>query len=1586
MGLFNTGDNVVLKNFWLDETCVINANEDVGLIGLHWGTGARFEGIGNAGNINTTGANAGGLFGRAYSSSGGADVSTCWTSGKITSTGRGAAFVGWFTSGGSGFRFKNCWTIAEVSNPTSDGTYVARYGTQPSFTNCWSLNGSQVGRVGNISIFNSGRFCWYINNRAGETVWYQTVGEDMLPVLDPSHGIVYRVGKANCNNNDTEETIYTNTPGEIEIPEHVFEEGICANCNSYDPELIVDGVFQIGTPTQLVWFSNYTNTVDNYANARLTADIDMQGINFIPIGLYGDDSSEKINYYGTFDGAKHIISNLYISTDGMYEAGLISRAYKATVKDLGIVNSTVISNNASGRIGVIAGFNRESNFINCWTAGTFNLTCTYEGTTSPQIGGLFGNTNNTAKCTNCWSLYEGVLGTGNGTFTHCYSFAENENIEEDAQNGSLCLQLNGGSFINPQWFQNIGEDLWPSQNSEKQIIYMAPYGIESLNPNDETSFSTFLSNITAIETTFTEETIAYIELLDEYQSKVNLWETCETFDEFCMSFNALQELKQKIDISVEAYKNYIEACEYATTYLNENKFKSEMRTFLETYLNENEAPSDVYPNGTYNYIISERPLNNEQVASETAYVNDLLQQTIATNITPGSEITITMNNKDFKEGFNYWTVESTNGSMSTGGETSIMTLAQGQNSVFSVEQKLQDIPNGIYVLSLNSFTRTGDDIYSQLHVGQLYLNGTSNFIMTIGEDVVSKENAEDGVNCLLTGNNIDTEYIYEEIEGYVPSNLVGCSYAFNAGRYLNYTATEVTDSTLTIGVRNLGSDPGNDWLPFGSIRVFYLGTAEQASEALDNVLDGYVARANIIYDFIYDDALDYAMMPNYSEQLKTELENAIENRALVETGEQKMALINTFSDLFNKIYECRNAYIALLEATELLMDKATRMINEGIIDEDTYTELLMKVSQTIPYYQQGTVSTEEALDIAAELNEINESLGGIQKDKEGRYLLKDANDMMVFASLVNAGETEANALMMNDIDMSSVENFPGIGVPRNDADLSRGTFDGQGHKISNLTISYPGKEDIGLFHIGKATLKNFWLDETCTIEGDKGVGLVGWCNGDSPQFENVGNAAKIKGGENASAFIGRAWKNPIFKNCWSVGTIDNNAGGGTKTNTGVFIGWCNTWGASFTNCWTTSTFTIAPAASNYLTRKNDNCVFTNTYTIEGSQATKTTMEEVKSGALCYNLNENAGEIIWYQTIGVDTIPYLDPSHGVVYLNANQNCDGTPKGEVIFSNTDVGTVRDPHNLVDGVCSVCGAYNPDDIIDGVYQIGTPAQLVWFSNYVNQGNILVKAVLTADIDMSSVENFTPIGIYHDSMTGVPDVKITYQGTFDGMGHVIRNLTVNVDDYYEAGLFSRTQNSVIQNLGVVNATVSTNNPKGRAGVISGLNHNATIQNCFTTGTIVLTTTESVTAFGGIAGVAPNANSKYINCYSTYEGPLVTLENGAATITNCYSYAENAGIEADAKSGKLCYDLNSGAGELIFYQTIGVDDYPVLDATHDEVIMNEDGTYGNATGINIVTGDASKSIIYDLLGRRIEKSQLTKGLYIVNGKKVLIK
>ena len=49
-----------------------------------------------------------------------------------------------------------------------------------------------------------------------------------------------------------------------------------------------------------------------------------------------------------------------------------------------------------------------------------------------------------------------------------------------------------------------------------------------------------------------------------------------------------------------------------------------------------------------------------------------------------------------------------------------------------------------------------------------------------------------------------------------------------------------------------------------------------------------------------------------------------------------------------------------------------------------------------------------------------------------------------------------------------------------------------------------------------------------------------------------------------------------------------------------------------------------------------------------------------------------------------------------------------------------------------------------------------------------------------------------------------------------------------------------------------------------------------------------------------------------------------------------------------------------------------------------DEATYADLAGINSVTADQQNGQVYDLMGRRVQ--QAAKGLYIMNGKKYIVK
>ena len=119
-----------------------------------------------------------------------------------------------------------------------------------------------------------------------------------------------------------------------------------------------------------------------------------------------------------------------------------------------------------------------------------------------------------------------------------------------------------------------------------------------------------------------------------------------------------------------------------------------------------------------------------------------------------------------------------------------------------------------------------------------------------------------------------------------------------------------------------------------------------------------------------------------------------------------------------------------------------------------------------------------------------------------------------------------------------------------------------------------------------------------------------------------------------------------------------------------------------------------------------------------------------------------------------------------------------------------------------------------IDGVYQLGTAANLVLFSKAVNGGKGNLNAVLTADIDLNDVA-MDPIGTSDNP----------YKGTFDGQGKAIKNYTYNHSDEDNAGLFGLTSGATIKKVLLSGANINGN--ANAAGLVGNAQKATTIENC---------------------------------------------------------------------------------------------------------------------------------------------------------------
>ena len=452
---------------------------------------------------------------------------------------------------------------------------------------------------------------------------------------------------------------------------------------------------------------------------------------------------------------------------------------------------------------------------------------------------------------------------------------------------------------------------------------------------------------------------------------------------------------------------------------------------------------------------------------------------------------------------------------------------------------------------------------------------------------------------------------------------------------------------------------------------------------------------------------------------------------------------------------------------------------------------------------------------------------------DGWYELTNAGNVEWIGDYVQNVAINPNVKMMNDIDFTGVS-FRMIG--RNSGRKFNGVFDGQGHRITNLTledVTENAKSVLGFFAWvrGGSTIKNLIMDSSCYFHGYKRVsafvGVTQVNSGGAVNILNCVNEATVKANDNpAGAFVG--CRNPenndtpqiIIDGCVNIGTIT------AKSETAAFVGWANRENNDVG--WTNH---IVRNSYNFGTINNidgnkrgfirsDNLQITNSYDFGSNKANNnqnvsyswTTADPVASGELAFHLNQVANAQVLYQTLETDAYPVPFNTHLQVYSHGDFRCDGEPLGTVTFDNTDSGDVIPPHNYsANGFCQNEGCTKPNqapELVSEWYELTNAGNVEWFSDKVNGGEIAIKGKMMNDIDFTGVTH-TPIG----NSTGKK-----FNGTFDGQGFRIKNMIINRDSENGVGFFGYLRGAgttTIQNL-IIDASCSIHG-NNRVGAITG-------------------------------------------------------------------------------------------------------------------------------------------------------------------------
>ena len=206
-----------------------------------------------------------------------------------------------------------------------------------------------------------------------------------------------------------------------------------------------DGSYTVTSADGLMNIAELVNGGKSDINITLTADIDLTGKDWTPIGTDYDNS-----YKGTFDGGGHTITGLTFTTNDEY-AGLFGWLNRAgSVKNVVMEGVQITSNQIyGGSIGGVVG-SGWGTIENCSVSGSVSGTVYVGGVVGVQIGGSITGCSSSATVKGMVDV-GGVAGQTNSsaTLTACYATG-NVIIEMDPKKniaGGSLVGMNAGSSL-----------------------------------------------------------------------------------------------------------------------------------------------------------------------------------------------------------------------------------------------------------------------------------------------------------------------------------------------------------------------------------------------------------------------------------------------------------------------------------------------------------------------------------------------------------------------------------------------------------------------------------------------------------------------------------------------------------------------------------------------------------------------------------------------------------------------------------------------------------------------------------------------------------------------------------------------------------------------------------------------------------------------------------------------------------------------------------------------------------------------------------------------------------------------------------
>ncbi len=653
----------------------------------------------------------------------------------------------------------------------------------------------------------------------------------------------------------------------------------------------------------------------------------------------------------------------------------------------------------------------------------------------------------------------------------------------------------------------------------------------------------------------------------------------------------------------------------------------------------------------------------------------------------------------------------------------------------------------------------------------------------------------------------------------------------------------------------------------------------------------------------------------------------------------------------------------------------------------------------------GKDLTVDGIQLEIQTSWDGESYTEPAKNGQGVYLISSPDELMWFdknAKRTDSAKLLADITINEDVSGSDATSQKYKWTPiGTDSSKYTGTFDGNGHTISGLYINSTAAntgmfgrigssavvKNLTLAHSVIRSTKNYtgaitgYIDDAasvtnCHTKNSVQVSAAVYTGGitgyqdDTSTLTRCSNAAEVTGANNVGGISGYNWSKSsasltdsynrgsvsgsnlvggicaqiyiggTVSDVYNLGTVQATGTAGTPTAggiTGVFR-----WGTikSAYNAGIVKATAKGGVAgrleASSSSRTVQNVFYSDEYeavgnlnscTIQNGTATAKTSDGLKALT-----SENLGGGFAADTNGINSgYPVLAWQNGTVKSDDPEKDDNGWQGEA-------------------------AKDAPQQKDGVYQIGTPAELAWFAEKAAQDSTDLKAVLTADLDLNN-NVWTGIG-GQTADTG-------FAGTLDGAGHTTKNLYLKngkgLIPYNKGTVKNLTLAGILKggdetaaltgtNAGTLeeitsNVTVTGGNKI--AGIAGNNTKDGVIKDCHNKGAVTGESYAAAIVAYNEGSVSGCSNTAVITAGSTFAGGI------AAANTNAVK-SEAANVSKSANSGHVI--VSSSAERAYAGGVVGWNNASVSSLYNTGNVVSRGGYVGGCLGCN-TTGSTAKSL-----------------------------